>query len=161
MALMRRLRIIDSYEELKPMNARLQVAFATDDLKQVNQHFGSARSFAIYSVEAAGHALLEVAEFGKLEQDGNEDKLAAKIRLLDGCAAVYCEAMGASAIRQVMAAGIQPVKVQHGSPIGELLADLSQELCTGPSAWVAKAITRQTAADGGKFEQMDAEGWTE
>ena len=47
MALMRRLRIIDGNEESKPMNARLQVAFATDDLKQVNQHFGSARSFAI------------------------------------------------------------------------------------------------------------------
>lgn len=161
MALMRRLRIIDSYEELKPMNPRLKVAFATDDLKQVNQHFGSARSFAIYAVDLDGHELFEVAEFGKLDQDGNEDKLAVKIQLLEGCAAVYCEAMGASAIRQVMAAGIQPVKVQHGSLIEELLEDLSKELCTGPSAWVAKAITRQTAADGGKFEQMDAEGWTE
>jgi nitrogen fixation protein NifX len=143
------------------MNTRLKVAFATDDMVHVNQHFGSARSFAIHAVDQNGHDLMEVAEFGKLEQDGNEDKLIAKIELLEGCAAVYCVAMGASAIRQVMAAGIQPVKVYQDSLIADLLDDLKSELATGPSAWVAKAIARLCPGQEGRFEKMEAEGWSE
>lgn len=161
MALIRRMRIIDTTEEQALMDTRLKIAFATDDMTQVNQHFGSAKTFAIYAVNQDGHELIEVAEFGKLEQDGNEDKLAAKIELLDGCAAIYCEAMGASAIRQVMAAGIQPVKVYRGSLITDLLEDFRNELRTGPSAWVAKAIARQAGPNAGKFAVIEAEGWNE
>lgn len=161
MALIRRMRIVDMQEENPPMDTRLRIAFATDDLQHVNQHFGSAKTFVIYAVDRDNRELIEVAEFGKLEQDGNEDKLAAKIELLNGCAAVYCEAMGASAIRQVMAAGIQPVKVYRGSLIDDLLNDFRNELRTGPSAWVAKAIARQSAPDTGKFALMEAEGWNE
>lgn len=157
----RRMRIVDSNEERTLMEAHLKIAFATDDMQHVNQHFGSAKTFVIYAVDPDGHELIEVAEFGKLEQDGNEDKLTAKIGLLDGCAAVYCEAMGASAIRQVLAAGIQPVKVCRGRMIADLLEEMRNELRTGPSAWVAKAIARQAPPDTGKFAYMEAEGWSE
>lgn len=161
MALIRRLRIIDQHEAGLPMTTSLKIAFATDDMKTVNQHFGSARNFAIYAVNQDQHELLEVAEFGKLEQDGNEDKLAAKIGLLDGCAAVYCEAVGASAVRQIMAAGIQPVKVYRGSLVADLIEDFQNELRSGPSAWVAKALARQAVPDASKFDQLEAEGWEE
>jgi len=160
MALIRRMRIVDKSEEELAMATSLKIAFCTDDMKTVNQHFGSAKTFAIYAVDLGHGELLEVAEFGKLGQDGNEDKLPAKIALLDGCAAVYCEAAGASAIRQIMAAGIQPVKVQRGSPIGDLISDFQAELRSGPSAWVAKALARQGAGMD-KFAQMEADGWDE
>ncbi len=160
MALIRRMRIVDKSEEELAMATSLKIAFCTDDMKTVNQHFGSAKTFAIYAVDLGHGELLEVAEFGKLGQDGNEDKLPAKIALLDGCAAVYCEAAGASAIRQIMAAGIQPVKVQRGSQIGELISDFQAELRSGPSAWVAKALARQGAGMD-KFAQMEADGWDE
>ncbi len=158
MALIRRMRIVEPGGIL--METALKIAFCTDDMKLVNQHFGSAKTFAIYAVDLERSELLEVAEFGKLDQDGNEDKLATKIGLLEGCAAVYCEAVGASAVRQLMAAGIQPVKVYRGSQISELLEDFQNELRTGPSAWVAKALARQ-GADPDKFAQMEADGWEE
>ncbi|MEI6746113.1 MAG: NifB/NifX family molybdenum-iron cluster-binding protein, partial [Methylococcaceae bacterium] len=41
----------------------------------VDQHFGSAQSFAIYAVNPEQAELLEAAQFGNLAQDGNEDKL--------------------------------------------------------------------------------------
>jgi nitrogen fixation protein NifX len=155
------MRIVDKSEEKPAMATSLKIAFCTDDMKTVNQHFGSAKTFAIYAVDMEQSTLLEVAEFGKLNQDGNEDKLSTKIALLDGCAAVYCEAVGASAIRQLMAAGIQPVKVYRGSQIGDLISDFQAELRTGPSAWVAKALARQGAAGTEKFAQMEADGWDE
>jgi nitrogen fixation protein NifX len=161
MALIRRMRILDRDEEPRIMDTSLKIAFATDDFKQVNQHFGSARSFAIYAVNPDRAELLEAAEFGKLDQDGNEDKLAAKIGLLDGCAAVYCEAIGASAVRQLMARGIQPVKIYRGSLIADLIEDFQNELRSGPSAWLAKAIARQQGPDADKFAEMEADGWDE
>ena len=160
MALIRRMRIVDKSEEELAMATSLKIAFCTDDMKTVNQHFGSAKTFAIYLVDLEQSNLLEVAEFGKLDQDGNEDKLSTKIDLIDGCAAVYCEAVGASAIRQLIAAGIQPVKVYRGSQIADLIGDFQAELRSGPSAWVAKALAKQSG-NVEKFAQMEADGWDE
>lgn len=143
------------------MVTAIKVAFATSDMECVDQHFGSAKSFAIYALDMERSQLLEAAQFGELAQDGNEDKLAAKIALIGDCAAVYCQAIGASAIKQLIAHGIQPVKVQDGSPIKTLLRDLQAELKTGPSAWLAKALSKNNGHDPGRFEQMEAEGWDE
>jgi nitrogen fixation protein NifX len=143
------------------METAIKVAFATTDMVHVNQHFGSAKSFALYAVDPERTELLEAAEFGNLSQDGNEDKLSVKIQLLDGCAAVYCQAIGASAIKQIVAQGIQPIKVHEGSVIKNLLADLQAEMKSGPSAWLAKAINQSKGPAPERFDAMAEEGWDE
>ena len=143
------------------METAIKVAFATTDMLHVNQHFGSARSFAIYAVDPEQAELLEAAQFGELAQDGNEDKLAYKIQLLDGCAAVYCQAVGASAIKQIVAQGIQPIKVHEGCLINNLITDLQNEMKAGPSSWLAKAIRQKQGSDPLKFDQMEEDGWRE
>jgi nitrogen fixation protein NifX len=142
------------------METAIKVAFATTDMLHVNQHFGSAQSFAIYAVDTEHSQLLEAAQFGELAQDGNEDKLSVKIQLLDGCTAVYCQAVGASAIKQILAHGIQPVKVHEGCQIKNLLVDLQNEMKTGPSTWLAKALNAKTPSDK-RFESMALEDWQE
>jgi nitrogen fixation protein NifX len=143
------------------METAIKVAFATTDMVHVNQHFGSARSFAVYAVNPEQSELLEAAQFGELAQDGNEDKLSVKIQLLNGCAAVYCQAIGASAIKQIVAQGIQPIKVHEGSAIKDLLIDLQNEMKSGPSSWLAKAINQHKGPDPGRFDAMEQEGWEE
>lgn len=143
------------------METALKIAFATTDMETVNQHFGSAKSFAIYAVDMDDAQLLEAAEFGELRQDGNEDKLSVKIDLLDGCAAVYCQAVGGSAINQLMAKGIQPVKVHEGGRIKDLIVDLQNEMKAGPSSWLAKAINQHKTPGPERFNQMEDEGWDE
>lgn len=143
------------------METALKVAFASSDMVCVNQHFGSAKAFAIYAVNQEESQFLEVAQFGQLDQDGNEDKLAVKFELLAGCAAVYCQAVGASAIKQLIAQGIQPVKVHDGSQIKDLINDLQTELKAGPSSWLAKAINKQKGVDPSRFDEMADEGWQE
>lgn len=152
---------VDSLGGAEFMNTALKVAFATSDMTTVNQHFGSAKSFAVYAVNRDESQLLEAAQFGVLEQDGNEDKLSVKIDLLAGCAAVYCQAIGASAINQLIANGIQPVKVHEGSKITDLLVDLQNELIAGPSSWLAKAIDKYKSPNPEKFSKMEDEGWEE
>jgi nitrogen fixation protein NifX len=143
------------------MSTALKVAFATSDMKHVDQHFGAAQSFAIYAFDQEKSCLVEAVEFGKLEMDGNEDKLAVKIDALDGCIAVYSQAVGASAINQLKAKGIQPVKISPGAPINGLLATLQDELKQGPGSWLARAIQNTMPADPSRFDQMEADGWDE
>lgn len=158
MTIERRMRVVGLDEnEL----VGLKVAFATTNMKTVNQHFGSAQSFAMYQVNPERSAFMEAAEFGNLSQDGNEDKLAAKLDMLNGCAAVYCQAAGSSAIKQLLSRGIQPVKVDEGTDIDDLLESLQDEMRQGPSSWVAKAISRVKGPDESRFDEMEEEGWSE
>jgi nitrogen fixation protein NifX len=139
----------------------LKVAFASSDRKHVDQHFGAARAFAIYAIDTDSIALIEVAEFMEAAMDGHEGKLAAKIALLSGCTAVYCQAIGASAIQQLLAQAMQPVKVPEGAPIDSLTAALQADLRSGPSGWIAKALRRSAPRDAARFDAMAEEGWQE
>ncbi|TVZ38826.1 nitrogen fixation protein NifX [Alteromonadaceae bacterium 2753L.S.0a.02] len=132
----------------------LKIAFATDDGDYVNQHFGSSRSFVIYDITPEGYHLASVAEFGSLEENQGDDKLAAKLEFLDGCIAVYCRACGASAIRQLLESHIQPLKVVDDAPIKALIKAFQRELNEGPSSWLAKAINRQKTMS--EFDLMES-----
>ncbi|MEW8522683.1 MAG: NifB/NifX family molybdenum-iron cluster-binding protein [Candidatus Thiodiazotropha endolucinida] len=161
MTLQRRLQLVGCNTEEQWMMTALKVAFATSDMKHVDQHFGAAQSFAIYAVDREKVCFVEANEFGVLAMDGNEDKLAAKIAVLDGCIAVYSQAVGASAIQQLKTQGIQPVKVSPGSEIRELLENLQEELRQGPGSWLAKAIASTMPVDPARFDKMEEEGWEE
>jgi nitrogen fixation protein NifX len=137
----------------------LRVAFATDDRARVNQHFGAAAGFAIYSLDGERSQLVEVAEFSRESMDGNEDKLPARIGTLAGCAAVYCLAVGGSAVRQLLAVGVQPIRLEEEAPIERLLADVQRAVREGGVPWIDKALQR--GRDASRFDRMAAEGWQE
>jgi len=161
MSLARRMHVLHTHEQRMPMETAIKVAFATTDMVHVDQHFGSAKSFAVYAVDPEQFEFMEAAQFGELAQDGNEDKLSVKIQLLEGCAAVYCLAIGASAVKQIVAQGIQPVKVHEGSTVKDLIADLQAEMKAGPSSWLAKAINLHKGPNPERFNAMEEEGWDE
>ena len=138
----------------------MRVAFASADRIYVDQHFGSALAFLIYGVNSEQAQLLSVCEFEGLKQAGTEDKLSAKLELLEGCIAVYCRACGSSAIRQLLERGIQPVKVSEGAVVRQLLEELQQELREGPSAWLAKAVSRNQL-NTARFNEMEMDAWND
>lgn len=135
----------------------VKIAFATSDRRSVNQHFGAAESFAVYEVGENETRLIEVAEFTETAMDGHEGKLAGKVGLLDDCAAVYCNAVGASAIQQLLAASIQPMRVDEGTPIEELLCGLQRNLANDPPVWLAKHLKKQN----GNRDFAENEEWQE
>lgn len=160
MGVERRMRIVHGRGSVAAERA-VKVAFATSDMQHVDQHFGAARGFALYAVDPERSVLLEVARFGKQVRDGNEDKLAEKIAMLEGCAVVFCRAIGASAVRQLLACGVQPVKVGEGADVKELLESLRRQLREGPSVWLARAMQHRGARDMDRFDAMESEGWEE
>lgn len=137
----------------------LKVAFATSDRTTVDQHFGASLGFAIHAIDGERTRLVEVAEFPEESMDGNEDKLAQKISALAGCAAVYCLAVGGSAVRQLLAAGIQPFRLDEERNIDGLLDELRRAVHDGGVAWIDRIVRREADAD--RFERMAEEGWQE
>lgn len=136
-----------------------KVAFATADRVSVNQHFGATQGFAIYAVDEEHARLVEVAKFPAESMDGNESKLADKIAALSGCAAVYCLAIGASAVRQLVASGIQPVRMEDEIAIELLLIHLRKAIHEGGIAWIDRIVRRD--CDCQRFDRMLEEGWQE
>lgn len=138
----------------------IKVAFASSDQTRVDQHFGAAEGFAVYEVTPGKATLVGVAEFPEEAMDGNEDKLGAKIDFLEGCAAVYVMAIGASAIKKLLAKGVQPVRVAEVDTIYDLLAEVSRAMGEGGVAWIDRALAAQRkAAEGDRFADMEEEGW--
>jgi nitrogen fixation protein NifX len=141
---MRHLRLVKPTEEI---NMSVKIAFATSNRRAVNQHFGAAEAFAIYELGESETRMVEVAEFIETAMDGHEGKLAAKVGLLGDCAAVYCNAVGASAIQQLLAKSIQPMRVDEGTLIDELLVGLQKNLLNDPPVWMAKHLKKQSKAE--------------
>lgn len=137
----------------------LRVAFASGDRRSIDQHFGAAGGFVIYAVDSERAKLVQVAEFAVESMDGNENKLSAKIEALSGCAAVYCLAVGASAVRQLVAGGIQPMRLEAPEAIEIVLARIRTGIREGGVPWIDKALGQPK--DAGRFERMAEEGWQE
>lgn len=121
----------------------MKVAFATQDLQRVDAHFGWAKNIAIYEVTPNNHRLLEAVQFdGDLEEDGNEDKLAPKLEVIDDCAILYVAAIGGSGAARVVARNIHPVKVSEPQSIAEILEKLKDVLKGTPPPWLRKALLK-------------------
>ena len=161
MPLQRHLKIVACNTENGFMDTALKVAFATTDMKTVNQHFGTAEEFAIYAVDIEQAHVLEIMQFDQWDQDGNEDKLVAKMNALDGCIAVYSQAVGASAIVQLKMRNIRAIRVTAGAAIADILKSLQDELYLGTNSWLTLAVEQHKAKDPDRFDAMETEGWEE
>ncbi len=121
----------------------MKVAFATQDLKRVDAHFGWAKNIAIYEVSPEGHRFLEAVQFdGDLQEDGNEDKLAPKLAAIKECAILYVAAIGGSGAARVVAHNIHPVKVAQPEDITGILDKLQGVLQGTPPPWLRKALLK-------------------
>ncbi|MBW8192589.1 hypothetical protein K0504_16240 [Neiella marina] len=131
------------------------VAFATNDQEHINQHFGSCKALAVYGLDDAQAGLVEVIQFNPTIAGHDQGKLMARYQALENCAAVYCNAIGPSAVGHLLATGVQPVKVSAGMSIHQALIELHQQLLDGPRGWLAKAMKHQDSNTSHK-QQLNA-----
>lgn len=121
----------------------MKVAFATQDLKRVDAHFGWAKNIAIYEISPSDYRFIEAVQFdGDLQEDGNEDKLAPKLEAIKGCAILYVAAIGGSGAARVVAQNIHPMKVSQPEEISDLLTKLCAVLNGTPPPWLRKALLK-------------------
>ena len=135
----------------------MKVAFSTQDKQCVDAHFGWAKNIAVYDVTPEGYHFVENFEFGgKLEEDGDEDKLAPKLAAIKDCAILYVAAIGGSGAARVVANNIHPIKVNQPEPIAEILDKLKDVLAGTPPPWLRK-VMRKGQAQEFDFEDEEME----
>lgn len=123
----------------------MKIAFATQDKERVDAHFGWAKSIVVYDVTPEGHRFIESFDFGdKLEEDGDEDKLAPKLEAIKDCAILYVAAIGGSGAARVVAMKIHPIKVPQPESIAEILDKLQAVLKGAPPPWLRKALAKDS-----------------
>lgn len=153
---------IQSAAEITADEGTLLVAFASMDGDIVDQHFGSAQAFFLFKVTAEDCELVASHEFGSALRDGNEDKLKPRLAWLAGSDVVYCASIGGSATKQLIALGVNPIQVNGGPDVEELLGNLKDQLKGTPEAWLANILRRKTRSTSeSRFSEMSESGWDE
>ena len=120
----------------------MKVAFATKDLEMINDHFGWAKQFAIYSITKEGYELVEVV---KTEEDHEEEdnKIKSKIEAIGDSAIMYCEAIGPTAAAKVVRSRIHPMKVKEPTRIEDAAQQLVQMLNGNPPPWIRRILAQE------------------
>ncbi|MEO1090497.1 MAG: nitrogenase cofactor biosynthesis protein NifB [Pseudomonadota bacterium] len=102
----------DVAEAAGPAAAPLLVAVCTKGGGRINLHFGKAREFQIYEVDAAGVRFVghRRADNYCLGGHGDPDRLEQVIAALEGVPVILCEKIGNRPRRALEAAGIEAVE---------------------------------------------------
>jgi nitrogen fixation protein NifX len=124
----------------------MKIAFTTSDRVHINAHFGWAKEIDVYEVSDEGFHFVETLTFeGNLKEDGNEDKLAAKLQALGDCTIVYVSAIGGTAAAKLIKKQVTPVKARsEEQEITDVLNQLVQTLKGNPPPWLRKALHKKT-----------------
>lgn len=157
----RMLRLIESEPEpFAGDETPLRIAIATQDLENLNAHFGSAKKFAVYEVTRDGHRFVKAVGFDNVtEQSGKhndiDDKITPKVEALAGCALLFVMAIGGPAAAKVVRAGIHPIKVKDAEPMTEVIGRVQTMLQGTPPPWLRKILGRETERDMGFLEDEE------
>jgi nitrogen fixation protein NifX len=129
-----------------PEGPTLRVALATQDVKSVNAHFGSAKKVAVYEVTPDTSRLIEAIDFENTTGESGEhtnssgDTLQAKVAAIAGCNLLFCLAIGASAAQKVVSAKIHPVKLSAAEPIEQVISKVQTMMTGDAPPWLRKVL---------------------
>lgn len=124
-----------------------QLAFASSDGIHIDEHFGAAARFYLFSPDSPQPCAILRCSTGEGHDSG---RLAERIAALQGCHNVFCVEIGQGALRQLRAAGMDAVRIAAGSKISDVLQQ-----------WQAGAFnkTAKSDPDAQRFDQFLEEGW--
>jgi nitrogen fixation protein NifX len=142
----RKLSLVESPEAAQAVGPKLRVALATQDVKSVNAHFGSAKKVAVYEVMPESSRFVEVIDFDATTGESGEhtsssgDTLQSKVKAIAGCNLLFCLAIGASAAQKVVSAKIHPVKLSAAEPIEQVISKVQTMMTGDAPPWLRKVL---------------------
>jgi nitrogen fixation protein NifX len=117
----------------------IKVAFATDDSKSINAHFGGASQFIVYDIGKVGHEISTIIMIESKDTDKT-------VSLLAGVDIVYFTQIGPTAAAKVINQGIFPIKNTDVVLIDEEVEKLSAMLSNNPPPFIKKILQKKAAA---------------
>lgn len=122
----------------------MKVAFTTTDGTMIDQHFGQCESFQIWEIGPDQAGFVESVTTEAHGSD-EEDRIAARAKLLADCAIVYTMQIGGPAAAKLVAQKIHPMKTNSAVSLPDTVARLQEVLRTNPPPWLRKAMHKGQA----------------
>jgi nitrogen fixation protein NifX len=119
----------------------LKVAFATNNLEDIDAHFGATKQFAVYDISKTSSALSKVI---RLEKKDTDETVAS----LKGVDIVYFTNIGPTAAAKVINSKIFPIKYKEVVGINDELAKLVAMLNDNPPPFIKKILQKQESENG-------------
>ena len=142
----RRLQLIDDHSVAPATGPAIRIAIATQDMKRLDAHFGSARKFAAFDVTADAASFIEAVGFDDVSDEGGkhkeegDDRITPKVDALKGVHLLFVRAIGGPAAAKVVRAGMHPIKVADVQPIDEVIGRVQTMLKGVPPPWLRKVL---------------------
>jgi nitrogen fixation protein NifX len=146
---MRRLRLIDGAGAAPVVkeDGLMKVAFATNDLKRVDAHFGGAKQMVFYEITGETSRLIEAVQFdhhsaedGAHDPSDNDDRLGPKVDSLKGCSLLFVLAIGGPAAARVIGLKVHPIKLPAVETIPDVISRVQGMLKGNPPPWLRKVL---------------------
>ena len=122
----------------------MKIAFTTTTGEIIDQHFGQCHSFHIWEVGPDDASFLEVVTVGEHGGD-EEDRIAARAKVLSDCAIVYTMQIGGPAAAKLVALKIHPMKTNNEVNLKETVERFQEVLRGNPPPWLRKAMNKGQA----------------
>jgi nitrogen fixation protein NifX len=125
---------------------RLRIAVATQDMKSLNAHFGSARRFAVWDVTPDDAHFVEAVGFDDVSDETGahkvegDDRIGPKVEALAGCHLLFVLAIGGPAAAKVVGAHIHPVKLPAPQSIASVIERVQAMMVGNPPPWLRKVM---------------------
>ncbi|WP_178022588.1 NifB/NifX family molybdenum-iron cluster-binding protein [uncultured Paenibacillus sp.] len=127
----------------------MRVAFATNDGRLVNAHFGHSPMFSVYEVRPGSAVFLEDRSVPAQIAQDELGKIDTRIALIEDCTLVFLVQIGASAAARVTRRKMMPVKVAQGVSIEDQVGKLLELLRGKPPMWLSKVLLAEEEAGNG------------
>lgn len=119
----------------------MKIAFTTSTGENIDQHFGQAEKFTIWEIGADEAYYVDTVAVGEHGGD-EEDRIAARAKLLQECIIVYTMQIGGPAAAKLVALKIQPMKTNSEVGVKETVEKLQEVLRGNPPPWLRKAMNK-------------------
>ena len=123
----------------------MKIAFTSSTGEMIDQHFGQTESFLIWEVGPYEAHYLEALKVGAHGGD-EEDRIAARAKILSECAIVYTMQIGGPAAAKLVAQKIHPMKTNSEVSLKETVERFQEVLRGNPPPWLRKAMNKGQAA---------------
>ncbi|ULO05628.1 nitrogen fixation protein NifX [Paenibacillus sp. 19GGS1-52] len=121
----------------------MKVAFASNEGRLLDCHFGQCKSFAIFDFGKKGYHWLENRSVSNLQEETEEcDKFQLRVDLIKDCTVLFVTKIGGDATKRTLKAGIIILQSEQGSEIIPQLDQLQQMLKERPPLWLVNALKR-------------------
>lgn len=120
----------------------MKVAFATEDGKRVDSHFGRCMVFSVFEVNEKGYKWLEAREVSEQSIQVESEKNERRVELVKDCTLLFICQIGPTAAAKITRAGVMPLKVEEGTEVIGQLERLQAMLANKPPLWLVKAMRK-------------------